>query len=112
VRHSPIRAHAANLSVCKSSRFARAVPCEVWSQGFACHGGGRTYLIYKPRIAKRPKVGRTARLRGLVETTEPAESRPPALQQKIDATVAEMRKTGAPDSDINQFMKDSGVTAP
>jgi hypothetical protein len=37
---------------------------------------------------KRPKVGRTARLRGLIETKEPIESRPPALQQKIDATVA------------------------
>jgi hypothetical protein len=60
---------------------------------------------------KRPKVGRTARLRGLVETTEPIEAIPPALQQKIDATVTEMRRAGAPESDIEQFMKSSGATA-
>jgi hypothetical protein len=57
---------------------------------------------------KRPKVGRTARLRGLVETTESVGPRPPALQQKIDATVAEMHRAGAPESDIDEFMKNSG----
>jgi hypothetical protein len=59
---------------------------------------------------KRPKVGRSARLRGLVETTS-VGSMPPALQQKVDATVAEMRRAGAPDSDIEQFMKSAGVAA-
>jgi hypothetical protein len=60
---------------------------------------------------RRPKVGRSARLRGLVETTEPVGAMPPALQHKVDATVAEMRRAGAPESDIEQFMKSAGVTA-
>ncbi len=56
------------------------------------------------RELKRPKVGRAARLRGLVETAEPVGPRPPALQQKIDATVAEMRRAGAPENDIAAFL--------
>lgn len=54
---------------------------------------------------KRPKVGRTARLRGLVEITEPVEPRPPARQHKIDATVAEMRRAGVPESDVDAFLQ-------
>lgn len=57
----------------------------------------------------RSKVGRMARLRGQVEVTEPDGSRPPlpspSAQQKIDATVEAMRQAGAPEADIDAFMK-------
>jgi hypothetical protein len=44
-------------------------------------------------------------LRGIVETTEPVGPSPPPLQQKIDATVAEMRKLGVPESDVQAFLQ-------
>jgi plasmid replication initiation protein len=60
----------------------------------------------------RSKVGRMARLRGQVEKAEPLQVLPsPPLQDKVQATVDAMLKAGAPHSDIDQFMKDSGVTA-
>jgi hypothetical protein len=55
----------------------------------------------------QPKVGRMARLRDTVEqiellTTLPS---PPTLQQRIDATVEAMRAGGAPEEDIQVFIK-------
>jgi hypothetical protein len=56
---------------------------------------------------KRVKVGRLARLRGKVETIEASEPQAPSpsLQQKINATADAMRKAGAPEADIEAFMK-------
>jgi hypothetical protein len=55
----------------------------------------------------RSKIGRMARLRGQVET---AVVVPPALPvtDKIKATVAAMRRSGAPESDIEEFLKSQG----
>lgn len=55
---------------------------------------------------KRPKVGRRARLEGLVETAEPIGSGTlsPPLREKVNATVKAMRQAGAPESDIEAFV--------
>lgn len=55
---------------------------------------------------KRVKVGRLARLRGKVETTEVtgAQTPSPPLQEKIQATADAMRRDGAPESDIEAFI--------
>ena len=55
----------------------------------------------------RSKVGRMARLRGQVEMAEVlgGESPSPSLQDKIAATVDAMRKSGAPEADIEAFIK-------
>jgi len=55
----------------------------------------------------RSKVGRMARLRGQVETAEALESGAPSpsRQGKIDATVDAMRQAGAPEADIEAFVK-------
>ncbi|HEY6248988.1 MAG TPA: replication initiation protein [Candidatus Angelobacter sp.] len=52
----------------------------------------------------RSKVGRMARLRGQVELAETAS---PPLQEKIKATIEVMRKAGAPEADIDAFIKGS-----
>jgi hypothetical protein len=54
----------------------------------------------------RSKVGRMARLRGQVET---AEAPSPPLQDKITATADAMRRAGAPQSDIEAFVKGQAV---
>jgi Initiator Replication protein len=55
----------------------------------------------------RSKVGRMARLKGQVETAEAFESatRPSPLPDKIRKTVEAMRATGAPEADIDAFIK-------
>jgi hypothetical protein len=54
----------------------------------------------------RSKVGRMARLRGQVETSEPLpEMLPLPLQDKIQKTVDAMRSEGAPEADIEAFIK-------
>ena len=55
----------------------------------------------------RSKVGRMARLRGQVETAEALgpEMLPLPLQEKINQTVDAMRKAGAPEADIEDFLK-------
>lgn len=59
----------------------------------------------------RSKVGRMARLRGQVETTEALASQlpSPSLSQKAQATVEALRQAGAPDEDIQAFIE--GQTA-
>lgn len=59
----------------------------------------------------RSKVGRMARLRGLEETAEaPAPQIPsPPLQEKIEATVDAMRAAGAPEADIDAFIKEQAA---
>ena len=54
----------------------------------------------------QPKFGRKARLNGTVETiTCLLDSPPPlGLDEKVNATIEEMRRTGAPDSDIKEFL--------
>lgn len=56
---------------------------------------------------KRVKIGRMARLRGKVETPEApgSEAPSPPLQDKMNATVDAMRKAGAPETDIEAFIK-------
>jgi len=54
----------------------------------------------------RSKVGRMARLRGQVET---AEAPSPPLQDKITATADAMRRAGAPQADIEAFLKGQAV---
>jgi hypothetical protein len=58
----------------------------------------------------RSKLGRMARLRGMVETigtdeTVVLDSRP---EEKIKRTIKAMREAGAPQSDIDEFVKASG----
>jgi len=59
------------------------------------------------RELKQPKVGRMARLRDTVEQIELLTNLPssPTLQQRIDATVEAMRVGGAPEEDIQAFIK-------
>ena len=58
------------------------------------------------RELNQPKVGRMARLRDEVEQIEFRAGLPsPSLQEKIDATVAQMRAGGAPEEDIEAFIK-------
>jgi len=51
---------------------------------------------------KRPKVGRLARLRG---ETEGASVSPSLLPEKVQATIDAMRAGGAPEADIDEFMR-------
>jgi hypothetical protein len=57
----------------------------------------------------RSKVGRMARLRGQVEIAEALNPEIPSparsLKEKIDATVKAMRDSGAPEADIEKFIK-------
>jgi hypothetical protein len=55
----------------------------------------------------RSKVGRMARLRGQVDVAEVFGPQPPSpsAQDKISATVDAMRKAGAPEADIEAFIK-------
>lgn len=55
----------------------------------------------------RSKVGRMARLRGQVEVAEVLGPEPPSpsAQDKINATVDAMRKAGAPEADVEAFLK-------
>jgi hypothetical protein len=50
-----------------------------------------------------------ARLKGLVETVELGETLTleEGLQKKINNTIKAMREAGAPESDIEQFRKES-----
>jgi hypothetical protein len=58
----------------------------------------------------RSKVGRMARLRGQVET---AEAPSPTLSGKVAATADTMRKSGAPEADVEAFIKSqSAQTSP
>ena len=59
----------------------------------------------------RSKVGRMARLRGDVEKAEPPlKGLPsPPLPDKVQATVDAMRRSGAPEGDVQTFVK--GQTA-
>jgi hypothetical protein len=59
----------------------------------------------------RSKVGRMARLRGQVEIAQAAVPELPSSPQqaKIDATVAAMRQAGAPEADIEAFMKEQAA---
>lgn len=50
----------------------------------------------------RSKVGRMARLRGQIETTAAPS---PVLPDKVAATAQAMRKAGAPEADIKEFIK-------
>jgi hypothetical protein len=54
----------------------------------------------------QPKVGRMARLRGEVVSTEATQGQLPSPpdKTKIDATVEAMRASGAPESDIQAFL--------
>jgi hypothetical protein len=58
----------------------------------------------------RSKVGRMARLKGQVERTEaPLRSiSSPAPSEKVRATADVLRKAGAPESDIEEFLKSQG----
>jgi Initiator Replication protein, WH1/Initiator Rep protein, WH2 len=60
---------------------------------------------------KRVKVGRMARLRGKVETATPAvaETDSAPLPDKVKATVAAMREAGAPEADIEAFIKEQAA---
>jgi hypothetical protein len=64
---------------------------------------------YRAALAERnrPKVGRMARLRGEVEKAEISSPSPAphALSAKVAATVEAMRASGAPESDIEAFIK-------
>jgi hypothetical protein len=61
----------------------------------------------------RTKLGRMARLRGVVETI--GTMTPPALKplrdERVERTVQAMREAGAPQSDIDEFLKTSGDIA-
>ena len=58
------------------------------------------------RELNQPKVGRMARLRQEVEQIEFNSAGPsPTQKEKIDATVAAMRAGGAPEEDIEAFIK-------
>ncbi|HEX5423833.1 MAG TPA: hypothetical protein VFW94_09815 [Candidatus Acidoferrales bacterium] len=58
------------------------------------------------RELNQPKVGRMARLRHEVDQIEFNATAPsPSLKEKIDATVAAMRAGGAPEEDIDAFVK-------
>jgi plasmid replication initiation protein len=59
----------------------------------------------------RSKVGRMARLRGQVETAEALDRvlPPLPLQEKIIKTVSEMRAMGAPEADIEAFIKEQAA---
>jgi hypothetical protein len=59
------------------------------------------------RELNQPKVGRMARLREEVETVEatPLQGTLPSLKEKIEATVEVMRASGAPEADIDAFIK-------
>ena len=56
----------------------------------------------------RPKVGRMARLRGQVEMTEALAPQLPSspLHDKVAATAAAMRASGAPEADIEAFLEE------
>jgi plasmid replication initiation protein len=55
----------------------------------------------------RSKVGRTARLRGEVETASVTPTLSQAnLPEKVDRTIKAMRESGAPQADIDQFVRD------
>jgi len=59
----------------------------------------------------RSKVGRMARLRGEVERAEPPAkviSSPP-LANKVQATVDAMRGSGAPENDIEAFIREQAA---
>ena len=59
----------------------------------------------------RSKVGRMARLKGLVETPIALDQgKPPALSDKVIATAGAMRKAGAPEADIEAFLKQQTAT--
>jgi hypothetical protein len=58
----------------------------------------------------RSKVGRMSRLRGEAETAEvPGEPAPALLQEKVDATVRAMRDAGAPEADIEAFIREQAA---
>lgn len=59
------------------------------------------------RELKRVKVGRMARLRGKVENAIPTggETDSTTLPEKVRATAAAMREAGAPEADIEAFIK-------
>lgn len=59
----------------------------------------------------RPKVGRMARLRGQVEKAEVSGPLTPSrsLAEKVAATVEAMRISGAPESDIEAFVKEQAA---
>jgi plasmid replication initiation protein len=55
----------------------------------------------------RSKVGRTARLRGEVETASVTPTLSHTnLPEKVDRTIKAMRESGAPQADIDQFVRD------
>lgn len=54
----------------------------------------------------RSKVGRMARLRGQTEKAEPNDSQAPSpASPKVQATVEHMRKSGASEADVEEFLK-------
>jgi hypothetical protein len=58
----------------------------------------------------QPKVGRMARLRDDVEQVELKSSLPsPSRKDKIDATVEAMRQAGAPEADIEAFIREQAA---
>jgi hypothetical protein len=59
----------------------------------------------------RSKVGRMARLRGHVETTQTIvpEALPLPLSEKIRKTIDFMRESGASEADIEAFMKEQAA---
>jgi hypothetical protein len=58
----------------------------------------------------RPKVGRMARLRGEVESAEALSPRLSALAgDRINATVEAMRAAGAPEADIEAFIREQAA---
>ena len=59
----------------------------------------------------RSKVGRMARLRGQVELAQAIEPQVSSRPQrgKIDATVKAMRKAGAPEADIQAFIREQAA---
>jgi hypothetical protein len=60
----------------------------------------------------RSKVGRMARLRGEVEIASVAPALSNAnLPEKVERTIKAMREAGAPQADIDQFVKDWGQSA-
>ena len=62
----------------------------------------------------RSKLGRMARLRGIVETIGAKEAVAPLSPQeeKVKRTIEAMREAGAPESDIEEFVKTSAQLAP
>ena len=58
---------------------------------------------------KRVKTGRLARLRGKVETSEVSGPQAPSLQDRIHATVDAMREAGAPEADIEAFLREQAA---